>query len=369
MTEAASGTPVRLHSLTGLRWIAAFVVFGFHIDQLKISDNAVYSEIVRVLFWPGTVGVPFFFLLSGLVLTWSAKPGDRPSSFWRRRVARVYPNHVVTWIVVAIGLTVLSSEAAPNAGQVISGLFLVQAWIPDFDYVFGVNTPAWSLSAEALFYASFPLLLPLLKRVRRMWIAAAGLLAAIWALPLLFLVMPHDPAYYLVWVLPFSRMLEFALGMAVALMIQRGTWRGPGLLVSGAIALGAYLTVPLLQEWGYVAWTVGPFALLLAAAAQADIKQTPSVMRRPWLVFLGEISFAFYLVHQFVIRFVVKVTGTGISAGLAIGVFVVSLAVSMLLSWALFRVVEKPMERFIRTYRTKKQRAAAAEEPAPVTAS
>jgi peptidoglycan/LPS O-acetylase OafA/YrhL len=41
-------------------------------------------------------GVSFFFVLSGFVLTWSARPDDIATGFWRRRIARIYPVHLVT---------------------------------------------------------------------------------------------------------------------------------------------------------------------------------------------------------------------------------------------------------------------------------
>src|SRR3712207_2975549 len=52
---------LRLDSLTGLRFFAAFAVFGFH--ALRYGDQDLGTE----LFAAGATGVSFFFVVSGFV--------------------------------------------------------------------------------------------------------------------------------------------------------------------------------------------------------------------------------------------------------------------------------------------------------------
>jgi len=335
-----------LPSLTGLRWFAAFVVFGFHVHTGDMAADPGLRRVLEVLFASGSVGVPFFFILSGMVLTWSSRQGDRPSAFLRRRVARVLPNHVVTWLVVLVMLAVVGRAAAP--GPSVTGLFLFQAWVPDEAYYFGGNTPAWSLSCEMAFYAAFPLLLRLGRRIpgNRLWLVALGLLGGIWLVPLVSQVLSPDLAYWFVWVFPVTRALEFALGMTVALLIREGRWRGPGVLMSSVLVLAAYATVPLVWErWGWVAWMAGPFALLVAAAATSDLRGTRSILRAPALVWLGEVSFAFYLVHQPLIGLVERVSGHEAPTLHAVAAMLGALALAVGVAWALYRFVERPMAR------------------------
>lgn len=71
----------RLHSLTGLRFVAAFLVFVAHsAESFRAGDTTDLRAPWRFLFLGG-VGVSFFFVLSGFVLTWSHCEGDRPSAF------------------------------------------------------------------------------------------------------------------------------------------------------------------------------------------------------------------------------------------------------------------------------------------------
>ena len=354
-TTVGSGRAVtmsrrRLDSLTGLRWIAALAVFGFHVRLAGLTDDPLLDRALEAVFASGASGVPFFFILSGMVLTWSARPGTSAATFWRHRVARVVPNHVVTWLAVAAMMMVAGIGVA--VGPAVVGLLLMQSWVPDESYYFAVNTPAWSLSCELAFYAAFPLLLPLLRRVptSRLVHLVVGLVAGTWLVPLMSLSMSDALAYWFVWIFPVTRLLEFALGIAVALLVASGAWRGPGLLASAALTLVAYLSVPLAPErWGWVAWTAGPFALLVGAAAAADSRGggRSFLSSRP-LVWLGTVSFAFYLVHQPGIGVVARLFGDDASAPVAAAAMGVALLGSVVAAWVLHRVVELPAEGRLR---------------------
>ena len=347
--DRVASRPV-LDSLTGLRWIAALAVFGFHVHVSGLTDEPVLRSVLSGLFGSGASGVPFFFILSGMVLTWSARPGTPAATFWRRRAARVLPNHMVTWLVV-LALVIVAGDAV-EAGPAVAGLFLLQSWVPSEAYYFAVNTPAWSLSCELAFYAAFPLLLPLLRRVpanRLAWLAG-GLVGGIWLVPLLSLPMADGLAYWFVWIFPVTRALEFALGIAVALLVASGRWRGPSLRVASVLALTAYLTVPLAPErWEWVAWTAGPFALLIGAAAASESrgKGASFLASRP-MVWLGTISFAFYLVHLPVIGVVGRLVGDGVPTPLAVTAIAGMLAGAVVTAYALHRLVERPAERRLR---------------------
>lgn len=350
VVNAEEAAPRRLASLTGLRWLAAFGVFGFHLltNQTMTGDPG-FVQALDVLFGGGASGVSLFFVLSGLVLTWSARPGDRPVPFWRRRIARVVPVHVVTWLCVLASLALVGHEL--SAGPALAGLVLLQSWVPDEAYYFAVNTPAWSLACEVFFYAVFPWLLALVRRVpeRRRWLLVVGLVGGVWAVSAVAVLMPEPRAYWFVAIFPVTRLLEFALGICLALMVRDGHWRGPGVGVSAGLVAVAYFAaghVP--PPWGWVAWMVGPLALLVAALAAADARRGRGLLRRPALVRLGEISFAFYLVHQPVIRLGTRLVGDDLHVVAVVAVSAGMLLVSVGLAWLLFRFVERPMERRLR---------------------
>jgi len=336
--------------LTGLRFVAAFAVFGFHVRAQSFLGDGQAARVFDRIFAGGSTGVGFFFILSGFVLTWSARPADTARAVWRRRGARIVPNHVVAWFIALCGL--VAAGKALSVWESAPSLFLLQAWFPSERIYFAVNTPAWSLSCELAFYLAFPFLLPLIRwiPVPRLWVAAGLLVAGVFLVPVVALALPNHLAYWFVWVFPGTRALDFVLGMVLARIVQADRWVRTGLLLPCGLVLAGYAAAPYLPAgFGFVAVTVIPFALLIGATASADLAHARTPWRSAPAVLLGELSFAFYLLHQIVIR--------GIDQGLrghrtwpvaeGFAVAAVMLLVALAGSWVLHKAVERPMVRLL----------------------
>jgi peptidoglycan/LPS O-acetylase OafA/YrhL len=340
-----AGAQSRLASLTGLRFVAAFLVFGFHVHITHLFANRSADRATGYIFGQGAIGVSFFFLLSGFVLTWSARPGDPARRFWRRRVAKVYPNHVVTAVGALFALA--ASGGALSLLTVFCNLLLVQAWVPQKTLYFGLNTPSWSLSCEMFFYLCFPLLIRAVDRLgaKRLWPATVLAMAAVCSMPLVSLALPAGLRDWFVFVAPPVRMLEFVIGILLARIVQTGRWIPYGVLPATGVAVVGYVVSGYLPgSFSDVAGTVIPLALLIPAVAVTDLRGSFSPLRSRVMVFLGETSYAFYMIHQLVIRFVEKAVGSHPRSTLA-GVCLAlgMLAVSLGSAWLLYRFVERPM--------------------------
>ncbi|MEU5713119.1 MULTISPECIES: acyltransferase family protein [Streptomyces] len=361
----------RLPSLTGMRFIAALLVFAFHTTwQTSFVAGGGGRFLGDVFANAGFYGVSFFFVLSGFVLTWSARPQDTAPGFWRRRMVKIYPNHLVTFAAAAV-LMLIAGEVFTTQGT-LANLFLVQAWIPRIQVPNTMNAVSWSLSCELFFYLSFPLLLRLLNRlpVRRLW-ALAGVLAALTVLapvvarygiggtPLPFIAdgsLSFEQIWF-VYFFPPVRALEFVLGMVAARLVLAGAWPRLGLLPAGLIAVGGYAvnsTVP------YLYGVAGTAALwltpLVAAAATADEHGTRSPFRGRALVRLGELSFAFYMVHGLVVTYTFRwlVADTHLAPAVGAATLLGALLLALALAHALFTWVEAPlMARFGRPRRRR----------------
>ncbi|MFC5719946.1 acyltransferase family protein [Streptomyces gamaensis] len=359
----------RLPSLTGMRFIAALLVFLYHASLPHVATDlfadAGDAENYRwVLSRAGWVGVSFFFVLSGYVLTWSERPGDRARSFWRRRLCKVFPNHAVMWAVALLAL----SGAATGLWPALANLLLVQSWFHDSGVYFSVNPPSWSLSCELLFYLSFPLWARLTRRIarERLWWYVAGTVAAIVAVAVAadlllpdspVLKVPYEvsePQFWFVYILPATRLLDFLLGILMARAVLAG--RGPrlGLLPAGALTVAAYgvsLFVP--PPYSVDAVTILPFALLIAAAATADARGLRSPFRGRVMLWLGEVSFAFYLVQQVLLEFVRDRLGArwALPTPLALAVLALEAGAALAAAWLLYTLVEKPGMKLARPRR------------------
>lgn len=322
-------------------------MFAFHSQSL-LPQWPVLAPLVA----GGQSGVSFFFVLSGFVLTWSAGAERLAArAFWRRRAARILPGYSVAWLI-GIPVTWLAFGAWPSAAALIGTGTLTQSWFDDKNIYFGVNGVGWSLSCEVLFYALFPALLLVLRRVNRHGLVgvAGGCVAVLLGLDGLGLLVAGagagDPAGSTFWwmsVLPVSRLPEFVLGMAAARALSIGAI--PRLPLRW-VALGAAVAVyaaglsPAAAVAGGL--TALPFALMICAAARAEFSgRAGPLAGRRW-VQLGSWSYAFYLTHQLVLRvgeWLWPATGgpllhllTGVSAAVAV-------------SAVLYRFVEQPAER------------------------
>jgi peptidoglycan/LPS O-acetylase OafA/YrhL len=376
-----SGRPSgsRLPSLTGLRFPAALMVFFYH-SSLLIPSIAVFgytalgTRYSAIAANAGALGVSFFFVLSGFVLTWSARERDTPRAFWRRRFVKIYPNYVVAWVLAML----LFAGATTPAWRAVLNLFMLQVWLPDFFTNFSVDPPSWSLGAEAVFYASFPLLLHLVKRIDlarlKFWIA--GVIAGIVATPLVvYALLPSTPnvpgnydasplQYWLAYIVPPVRLLDFALGILIARAVVTGRWRNIGLVWSGLALIGCYvLTMYVPYLYAQRAVCVIPVAFLIGAAAKADADGRFTWFRNRVMRWLGEVSFAFYLLHFIVITVVVRYTRElfGIqffSAPAGVALLVVTLLLAIGVSSVLYVVFERPITRHWSTRRSRRRATA-----------
>ncbi|MEU0990953.1 acyltransferase [Streptomyces sp. NPDC005953] len=353
---------VRLPSLTGLRFIAALLVFAFHTTwQTRYVEGEVADPLADAFANAGFYGVSFFFVLSGFVLTWSARSDDTAPGIWRRRLAKIYPNHLVTF-VLAGAVMLIAADPFTTKGT-LANLFLVQAWFPDLTVPNTMNAVSWSLSVELFFYLSFPLLWRGLARVpvHRLCPLAAALAVftvvaplvgqyAITGTPLPFIddgTLSFEQIWF-VYFFPPVRALEFVLGMVAARLVMEGAWPRMGLLPAGLLAVAGYAvnsTVPyLLGIAGTAAIWLTP---LVAAAAVADRDGMRSPFRGRVLVRLGELSFAFYMLHGLVVSYGHRwlVAGKELPAPAGLALLLAALLVSLALAHLLFRWVETPFVR------------------------
>ncbi|GAA0467292.1 acyltransferase [Paractinoplanes deccanensis] len=351
--------PDRLPSLTGLRFFGAVAVIVFHAIVLPpitvFQDEKVNGILAFLVGKIGFVSVTFFFILSGFVLTWSARADDTPRMFYRRRFFRIFPNHVVTWAACLILL-----GGAP-VWIALLNLLLVQSWVPRLEVASSVNIVTWSLSCEVFFYALFPFLLRGVQRITRgrLWYWAVGALLTTIAVPFIaVLVMPDQPVipvinvptyeYWFSYNFPVARLGEFVLGMVLARIVRERLWFGLPLWAALAILGVTYLAMlPVPIPYGIVAVEVAPSALLVLAAATTEIRGTNRFFGSRLSLWLGNISYALFMSHAIVLYWgrPFFLGDQKFSTPVALGLVALAVALSILLAWLLYITVERPIAR------------------------
>lgn len=304
----------KIDSLTSLRFFAAGMVVVFHTRRefgyFGLAEHLALTQAVSL-----------FFVLSGYILAHTHRTITSRSDlyfFYIKRLARIWPLHLVgaaaaAWLIHYEGGSVGSSAAILN-------VLLLHAWSPDIATYFSLNGVSWSLSDEAFFYAVFPLLI---WRVNATWaVKLAGTILVTAAMLVAFENMGRPLMLWSAYISPITRLSEFMMGIAAYQL--RGTlrnaieggWRASAFEIGAVlIAVSAIwaadlrvvsdLPFPLSKPVAIWLSNCGAgvlFALLIAVFALEDGGLSRLLQAR-LLIYLGEISFALYVVHQLVLRF------------------------------------------------------------------
>lgn len=292
--------------LTSLRFFAAAWVLALHYSEQMPADPSSFTAF----FSNGRLGVDFFFVLSGFILTHvylDQLQGRRFSlkSFIHKRFARLYPLHLATILAVLgyvavgryMGITFQNPEFY-TWEMLWPNLLMIHAW--GVAESMSWNYVSWSISAEWFAYLVF---LPLsLVFLRLPGGQLAKLTLAVAAFTALYLAAPSLVGQRLTWLTYDFAMLrilpEFMLGIAlyhVSLEWDLDPRSGPWLLATTLLALfavahfdlGAYPAVLML-------------AFLIFGTASLERQGSARFLRHPALVYLGETSYSLYMTHAIV---------------------------------------------------------------------
>lgn len=351
----------QLNSLTGLRFLAAYLVLLQHIQNFAVIP-------VLAPYTLGAAGVSFFFVLSGFVLTWSFFPGDTARRFYWRRFARIWPLHV-TAILLAIPVFYYARHLGLDWTAIVASLLLLHAWSTAPTIAFGANPPSWTLSCEAFFYAVHPFIVRPILRCRPAVLSGAAAVVLVYLYGLPQVLHGHLPARTFVWatyISPTYRVGEFVLGVLLAAALRHGVRVRIGLLpaLAGTLLWVVFVfgyadrTRPLIQAIVFgVHRALLPllFAVVIAAAAQRDLDGRPSWLRRPMMVRLGKWSYAFYLVHATIVQVLIVALGHRPPGNINILWLIgVSLA-AVIVSATLYHGLEHPLEAWLRSKQKRRR--------------
>ncbi len=351
-----TGGRPRRRDIQGLRAVAVLLVVAFHAG-LPVSG--------------GFTGVDVFFAISGFVITamllseLTSTGGIVLRRFYVRRVKRLAPALALMVVTVAT----LGTVASPVGGQGVgartglyasvfaANVYLLRIPTGYFDPVATLNPflHLWTLAVEEQFYVFFPSLLLIawwLSRRSRLT-RGSGRLAAVGAVSLATLLsfllalrvagsLAGSHQQFAFYGSP-TRAWEFGAGAVIALLatslerLSQPAALALGVLGLGAIGVGAFL---IRDVGGYqvvrtLAPVLGTCALLAAGAASG--KGVASLLGTRPLVWIGDLSYSWYLWHWPLIVFAVALwPGRGWPAPTLA-------ALSLVPAWLSYRFVENPI--------------------------
>ncbi|WP_312555307.1 acyltransferase family protein [Empedobacter brevis] len=344
-----------LNSLTSLRFFFAFAVFLSHLTFVK-TDLAWYNWLKNNVFFEGYLGVGFFFILSGFVLALNyehkiiAQPNFDKKKFYIARIARIYPLHVLTFCIMMPFILLHVWQGYFHWDIVAANLFLLQSYVPIKDFYFSINNVSWSISTELFFYLMFPFYIIWLYKFPKLnYILLAAIPIIIFAEPYFRTNLKLEKAIF--YINPFVRSLDFILGIVTCqfykkikdsnINFSKGTFMELSAILLLILFFYFHHDIARAFRYGIYYWVPMVGIVLVFALQKGFFSQ---LLQHKSLVYLGEISFAFYMIHMIVIKYGNQYLPP-INDFTKIGIYFI---VALILSALTFEYFEKPVAKWIK---------------------
>lgn len=329
-------TNSRIATLDILRFLAAVCVVTYHYIARPEAEAFQFLAPVAQF---GYLGVPVFFIISGYVISLSAE-NRTAYEFAVSRLVRLYP---ALWFgVVFTSIVLFLSEIKPiDLTQIFANMTLLNDYfgIPNIDGVY------WTLQAELKFYGCVFVLLTLgIFPHYKAWLS-------VW-LALTIAHLFYGQPTIMGWFISPSYSSFFISGVAFYLIQKKG--------------FTLYSSVVLLVSAGLCVYQANRQALGFIKDISSDEQLVASLIilasmlifvliSRGWLSLssskltytLGALTYPLYLLHNSAGKIIIDY---GISANLSEGMLIlIVIALMLFLSYFVFRFVEKPLARLIRS--------------------
>ncbi|OUD14085.1 acyltransferase family protein [Thioflexithrix psekupsensis] len=372
---SSSTWPKRFYSLDAMRGIAAIIIVLSHwvhfvfIGEKKVIpfDKTTFPlyDILKPFYLTGTLGVNFFFLLSGFVFFWlyQKQISERNidfKTFSIKRIARLYPLHLATLLLVVVLQLIYSQQygfyfvySHFDGYHFVLNLLFIQKW--GLDNGFSFNGPAWAISVLVFLYLLFFIL--------AYWRKATFLICLLISMIAAILLVADSSEYLNRYLL--RGISGFFFGGCIfyvavylsphAEKIRLGFYAAT-LILWGATLFsfyGADLTVYIKQLGfigklfleGYVHYLLFPISLL--SLIFLEMQRGILLKKMAWL---GDISYSLFLLHFPLQLMVAILVGYGIldkTLFLNVGFFIGFFAVLIALSYLTYVKFERPMQSYL----------------------
>ena len=300
-----------IDSLTTFRFFAALGVYFHHLN---------YSGGL------GSMGVSFFFVLSGFILSYNyygkflTLNTDNILKFILYRFARVYPVHILTFI---ISLPIIYfSNIKFNLLDTLLNIFLLQSYFPNGNKVFSFNAVSWTISVEMVFYAFLPFILfflykaKIMHNIKNLFIVGSTffLIAIIIAFMFRNEVEAFSLGWWFIYIFPLFRLVDFIIGVLLGLIFisvsNKKLFEKKDIFIFSFLEIASILTFVFsyyskyykFDSISYSLYYIPSISLIIFIFAfQRGIFS--SLLSYSKLVYLGEISYSMYMIHQLAITY------------------------------------------------------------------
>lgn len=314
--------------LDALRFFAAFSVIITHIELLKGAFGLRNSWKEPLIFELGSLGVSFFFVLSGFLISYLLFREEKEHGkisirkFYLRRIFRIWPLFYFVFLIGffvlpyfdIISIDYLQAEFETNYwGHFLCYLFI----LPNLSYsIYGTPVPhigqSWSIGVEEQFYLVWPLIVHFFRNKIKtfVWLLIITILLKSTVLGISLIVDDNSFLTSLKTFLAMSKIENMIIGAIGAwLFYNNKKWflkiiyRIPIVLISIiSIPLLIYFGPIYLQDGFHLVYSVAFLILILNISTN---KSTIFHLNYPFLNYLGKISYGIYMYHMMIIPVVI----------------------------------------------------------------
>jgi peptidoglycan/LPS O-acetylase OafA/YrhL len=307
-------------ALDGIRGVAILLVLAGHFSMI-MDANTPSQRLFSKLTQAGWTGVDLFFVLSGFLITGillDSKDSPRYfSSFYMRRILRIFPLYYLAILVFLIGLPLVQKHLGllPN----VRSLGPIQIWFWLYAVNWGIVLAGptlfqmlghfWSLAIEEQFYFLWPLAVRVTSKRTLAGLCIALVLVSQGLRIVLFLNgFPMGTIFYLT----VTRLDGLAMGSLAALCFRDEDWLSRaasalkyaiplsllGLVVVGSVSGGfPPLAGPLAMTISYLFLAVVFTGILISAILQSGTR-LERLLCAAWLRSCGKYSYGMYVWHM-----------------------------------------------------------------------
>ena len=325
--------------LDALRGIGAICVLVFHYST-RFHELFPQAAHVPFSFPGGNYRVLLFFTISGFAIFFTLDRIGSVADFVVNRVARLYPAYLVAMLLtLSIEYAARASALLVEPGAILANITMLQgfAFLPEVDGAY------WTLTVEIAFYFC---VISLWK-----WVGLKRLepMLALWlALRAIYGLWPDMPER-VIMLLVLRYLPFFVIGMlSYRVWSEQRNWRQQA----------PYAALALLSVASMESWDITLMACILLAGFAALIAGCLRWIAARPLLWMGGISYSFYLIHQHV-GFVVmlKMAEHGYSPWLG---FLSAFLLALTLGAAINRLIERPAgEAILAWWRRRREKMSA----------
>lgn len=174
---------IDFENLNGLRFLCFLSVFlfhSFHTTFEYIENSPVYRFVVEDLFGNGNLGVNFFFVLSGFLITYLLIEEKKLNGqidvkrFWLRRILRIWPLFYLC-VIFGFYLFPILKTAFGQSPNETATIYYYLTFTNNFEFIkkgppdASILGVLWSIAVEEQFYLIWPIILFAVP-IKRCWI-------------------------------------------------------------------------------------------------------------------------------------------------------------------------------------------------------